>query len=269
MAAVETFETSSMLARPIELYIFNVGGEEFRFTSRRRNYIAVDGNEFRSERISRAKIKRTNDYRDQNIDLEVPHDFLISQKFKDAKPGTPIDLQIFRTHKGATSNDFLWSGRVVSCSFSQKSSILECQSHGAIVEKYAVRKSYQRACSNDLYGSGCKVIKSLFTSTLTASSISENGLTISSDDFTQEAGFFVGGFIEVNNVFRAIIQYNPIEKFIIITAPIDGFTAGDQFNAAAGCDKNLSTCTNRFNNAINFLGFIHIPKENPFEKDLS
>lgn len=269
MANTETFETSSMLARPVELYVFNIGGEVFHFTSRRRDFRAADGNLYTSERIKREKLKRSNDYRDNNIQIEVPKDFLISQKFKTAKPGAPIELQIFRTHKDSTDFNFLWSGRVVSCGFSDSSSILECQSHGAIVEKYTIRKSYQRNCSNDLYGAGCKVIKGLFTFPLTVSEISENGLTIHSQEFTQEAGFFVGGFIEVDGVFRSIIQYNPIEKFIIISAPITGLEVGTEFKASAGCDKTLSTCGNRFNNTRNFLGFIHIPKENPFEKDLS
>ena len=35
--------------------------------------------------------------------------------------------------------------------------------------------------------------------------------------------------------------------------------AGDDFTATAGCDKRFATCHNRFNNAVNFRGFPHIP----------
>jgi uncharacterized phage protein (TIGR02218 family) len=34
---------------------------------------------------------------------------------------------------------------------------------------------------------------------------------------------------------------------------------GDAFVVTAGCDKHLSTCRDRFANAINFRGFPHIP----------
>lgn len=36
-------------------------------------------------------------------------------------------------------------------------------------------------------------------------------------------------------------------------------SAGDSFVVTAGCDKRFETCRNRFNNAVNFRGFPHIP----------
>jgi uncharacterized phage protein (TIGR02218 family) len=35
--------------------------------------------------------------------------------------------------------------------------------------------------------------------------------------------------------------------------------AGDTFTVTAGCDKRFGTCQTRFNNAVNFRGFPHIP----------
>ena len=35
--------------------------------------------------------------------------------------------------------------------------------------------------------------------------------------------------------------------------------AGDTFVVTAGCDKRFDTCRARFNNAVNFRGFPHIP----------
>ena len=35
--------------------------------------------------------------------------------------------------------------------------------------------------------------------------------------------------------------------------------AGDTFAITAGCDKRVATCRDRFNNAVNFRGFPHIP----------
>lgn len=35
--------------------------------------------------------------------------------------------------------------------------------------------------------------------------------------------------------------------------------AGDTFTVTAGCDKRFATCRDRFNNAVNFRGFPHIP----------
>jgi uncharacterized phage protein (TIGR02218 family) len=38
-----------------------------------------------------------------------------------------------------------------------------------------------------------------------------------------------------------------------------GIVAGDQFTLTAGCDKQFSTCREKFNNGINFRGFPHMP----------
>jgi uncharacterized phage protein (TIGR02218 family) len=35
--------------------------------------------------------------------------------------------------------------------------------------------------------------------------------------------------------------------------------AGDTFTVTAGCDKRFSTCRERFDNALNFRGFPHMP----------
>jgi uncharacterized phage protein (TIGR02218 family) len=39
----------------------------------------------------------------------------------------------------------------------------------------------------------------------------------------------------------------------------EALAAGDAFTVTAGCDKRLATCRDRFNNAVNFRGFPHIP----------
>ncbi|HTM74670.1 MAG TPA: DUF2163 domain-containing protein [Pseudolabrys sp.] len=42
-------------------------------------------------------------------------------------------------------------------------------------------------------------------------------------------------------------------------AMAEPITAGDTFLVTAGCDKRFETCRARFNNAVNFRGFPHIP----------
>jgi uncharacterized phage protein (TIGR02218 family) len=36
-------------------------------------------------------------------------------------------------------------------------------------------------------------------------------------------------------------------------------TAGDSYTLQQGCDKTIGTCSNRYNNAINFRGEPHVP----------
>ena len=47
-----------------------------------------------------------------------------------------------------------------------------------------------------------------------------------------------------------------IELWQLMSQPI---AVGDAFSVTAGCDKQFSTCRDKFNNAVNFRGFPHIP----------
>ena len=49
---------------------------------------------------------------------------------------------------------------------------------------------------------------------------------------------------------------NEIETVLPLYIPIK---EGQEFEIIAGCDKQFLTCTQRFNNAINFRGEPHIP----------
>ena len=51
-------------------------------------------------------------------------------------------------------------------------------------------------------------------------------------------------------------QYNSIILASELPYKIE---VGDNFNITAGCDKQFSTCCNKFNNAINFRGEPHLP----------
>lgn len=268
MPTVDTYEKSSMLARPVELYVFDVGGDIYRYASRRKDFVAVDGHTYSAERLSRSKLNRGPDFRKQDITIQCPGDFEIAEMFKTPIPGAPIDISLFRTHTGASDMEFLWSGRVGSCTFESSKATLECQGHASVLEQYTIRKTYQKACSHALYGTGCGVDKALHTANKNVDSVSSDGLTITSSDLVEPEGHYLGGIVEANGVHRTIVAYDHVAQTITLAAPIKNLVAGSQISCARGCDRTITTCDAVFNNKLNFMGFIHIPEENPFTKDL-
>ncbi len=46
---------------------------------------------------------------------------------------------------------------------------------------------------------------------------------------------------------------------VLQSSPGPAIEAGDSFSVVAGCDKSFSTCKAKFNNALNFRGFPHLP----------
>jgi uncharacterized phage protein (TIGR02218 family) len=81
------------------------------------------------------------------------------------------------------------------------------------------------------------------------------------------SGWFTRGlatFTSGANAGHAIEVKHHAESNGIVTielwqAPAHDLQAGDAFEVTAGCDKQLSTCADKFSNTANFRGFPHMP----------
>ncbi len=127
------------------------------------------------------------------------------------------------------------------------------------------RNVYQANCLNTLYDSACTINQASFVVNGTISSGSTGSILHCSlgqatDYFSQGKMKFTSGVN--NNLWRTVQQYtNGSPSLININVPL--YTApsnGDTFIIYPGCDKTMSTCTNKFNNLANFRGFPFIPE---------
>jgi uncharacterized phage protein (TIGR02218 family) len=127
---------------------------------------------------------------------------------------------------------------------------------------------FTATCSADLGDSRCTidlddpvfratglVISPAATSTFTASGL---------DDF--EDGWFTAGkltFVSGANSGLSVEVKSHRKagsvSLVLWQAMPEPIAAGNTFIVTAGCDKRFETCRNRFNNAVNFRGFPHIP----------
>ena len=83
---------------------------------------------------------------------------------------------------------------------------------------------------------------------------------------SKSSGYFDYGIIEFtsgNNIGQKmeIKQYNGGQFILQLNLP-KSLSVGDNFNVVAGCNKEFSTCCDKFNNAINFHGEPHLPGMN-------
>lgn len=79
--------------------------------------------------------------------------------------------------------------------------------------------------------------------------------TFSRGKLTLVSGNNAGLAIEV----RAHSQGSTASRLSLFLPAPRPIEAGDTFSITAGCDKKFATCIGRFNNAVNFGGFPHIP----------
>lgn len=81
---------------------------------------------------------------------------------------------------------------------------------------------------------------------------------------TQPAGHFDGGVITftsgANDGLLAEVKFFESGGRVSLALPMPyALSAGDGFSITTGCDKTITTCASRYDNALNFRGEPHVP----------
>lgn len=80
-------------------------------------------------------------------------------------------------------------------------------------------------------------------------------VTLKNGQFVAEVVWLTGA----NAGRRMEIKEFSNKQFTLVLPMPNNVTVGDTFNAIAGCDKTISTCIAKFNNAVNFRGEPYVP----------
>lgn len=133
----------------------------------------------------------------------------------------------------------------------------------------AVGRSYQATCDAALGDARCGVDLEdpAYRGAGAVVSLSRSRAFLASGLGGFDAGLFALGTVEwvtgANSGRRAeVSQHHAGGGAVTLTLfeqPVRAIEEGDTFVVRAGCDKRVSTCTERFGNAANFRGFPHIP----------
>lgn len=128
---------------------------------------------------------------------------------------------------------------------------------------------YQYSCDADLGDARCKVALTappLRVAASVAALVSERSFTTSGIE-AYSADWFTRGLLRFTSGSNAGRSFE-IKRHLVSGGapivelwqePIHAPVAGDAFTATAGCDKQVSTCTDKFANIANFRGFPHMP----------
>jgi uncharacterized phage protein (TIGR02218 family) len=122
------------------------------------------------------------------------------------------------------------------------------------------RNVYSPACQHALYDSGCGLVKSAFAtagvvgSGSTGSVINWSGADpkYNQGTLTFSSGVNAGVSANVKGAGAGALSL----AYPLVNAP----ATGDAFTVYQGCDHTQTTCTNKFNNLVNFRGFPYVPQ---------
>jgi uncharacterized phage protein (TIGR02218 family) len=118
-------------------------------------------------------------------------------------------------------------------------------------------------CIADLGDSKCKINLASFTITGAVTSVSANRI-VGDTSRTEAAEWFTGGkitFTSGANTGRSMeVKHYTVGSIELHEALYDPIAVGDTYSMYAGCTKRFTEdCKVKFNNAVNFRGFPHLP----------
>ena len=132
-----------------------------------------------------------------------------------------------------------------------------------------VGRVFTRDCAWNLGDSKCQVDMTSYTYQATITAITDNNIVLTCENIqnASEASNLITGNLSLTSgkasgLQCTITNANFINGNVVITTilPISaGIVSGDFAVLVGGCDRSFTTCCNKFDNAINFGGFPHMP----------
>lgn len=155
----------------------------------------------------------------------------------------------------------LFSGRVADMEVGRFSASIRVNSDLELLNIQMPRNLYQPGCLNTLFDGACTLSKASFGVAGTITGASTTTSLVSG--VSNVAGWFDLGTVTFTSgvnagVSKSVKQYTP-GNFTLMSPLVTAPSIGDTFIAYAGCDKQQSTCTNKFSNVVNFRGFPYVP----------
>jgi uncharacterized phage protein (TIGR02218 family) len=176
-----------------------------------------------------------------------------------------IELAIMPSY-GDTSGGVihLFEGRVTDVVMDMAKVELTVSSLNILLDTKIPITVYQPSCVHSLYDGKCGVNRAAFTASCSVLSGSTRGSLVFSSG--QAEGFFTYGkitFLTGRNagLTRTVKTHTVSGTESVLFNEQLPFTPviGDSFTITAGCDKSRATCTSKFSNAANFLGWEYMP----------
>lgn len=263
-------ENSAFDSEIAELYEFKFANSIWRYTSADEDQTYLGQVYTAEDNLTRGSVDQTQEINKSNVKITLPYDNLVAKQFIIYPPEEVMSLIIYRTHRNdedATEVAIIWHGRVTNAEWSDSTVELVCEAIFTSLRRPGLRRRYQAQCPHILYGSQCTLTASLFELDAIVSSINNNIINVS---FTIPPidGYLIGGiFIYTDDqglVHKRAIESN-ISNEVTISYPIGTLDINDAIKINPGCRHNVEDCTDKFDNNINYGGFVYSPALNPFD----
>jgi uncharacterized phage protein (TIGR02218 family) len=166
----------------------------------------------------------------------------------------------------AAGTVIMFAGRVAEIDAGRSLATFSVNSHLELLNQNMPRNLYQSGCVNTLFDVSCTLNAASFAVSDTVSTGSTQSV-ITPATLIEPNGYFDLGVITftsgaasgLSRTVKTYIQGTPGTVSLISPLTVAP-QAGDSFLIYPGCDKQQSTCQNKFANITNFRGFPYVPE---------
>lgn len=262
----EARELSIAEGEPIELYTFQTSVNVWRYTNIDEE-VSISGGTFTSTQIKRLDIEQTQDRSRIPQTITMPGNAAFVLPYRASPPNDVVQVTIQRLHRDDGELNTIWLGRVINVKFNKEGvqADIRCEPVYTSLLRPVLRRLYQRNCPHVLYGTECKVVRTVFETVAQLQGVTGN--ILSSGTFALVAdGYYNGGYVEwsLAGVIQRRFVVAHVGSDVTVSLPFDGILGNADVKIYPGCDHTLDTCVSKFSNELNFGGQPYFPEKNPF-----
>lgn len=263
-------EASVAGSAPVELYKFKGTYSLYCYTSGPKDVEYDDGSDDGAQTYTSIAIERTevnvgtqdDDGTDLTVKMSVLQQLVIDYAFTTSPPD--LELTVYRVQP--TGVGVYWHGPVtdIKVDGNARASINCPSTLGAALVGNIPNVYYQTPCNNVLYDARCKVDYASWSEVTTVSSVDTSGRVVTVGGIGGLDGKLIGGELALGTgEIRMIVAQSG--NVLTVNFPFNTIEPGGACTIAAGCDHLYrGDCKLKFDNQLNFNGFVFIPPDNPF-----
>lgn len=253
---------------PVELFKFVYGATSWFWTSGVES-VVKSGDTYSPIAIVSGNTSADGEAQANSIQVTVVGSNAVAELFKNNQPVSPIQVYVYRQQRGDAEFITIFAGEIGTCSFGDVNAVFSCYPAQSVAQRKIATLSYQALCNNRLYDSRCQVVRASFTYTYAVTAIAVgNGeatydLGGNSETFfaVEKLNWLTAGTVQFGDQVLMIVYH--IGNKVTVMDSFTDLIVGNTLTLYAGCDKQVSTCRDKFVNLARHQGFPYLPGENP------
>ena len=246
---------------PYEIYDFWYGTAYWRYTS---GDISVNYNEntYEPAPIERGIVTYDSNLEVSTLDIIMARSQGFVTKYIVQNPVLVLWVKVTRLFRDLSEPDIVFIGQIKNVTFTGLTAKVSCVGFEKYFKQPIPNWRYQILCNYKVFDNNCSLSDNFFKTTTNIDTVSSDNLTITSNDFSlQDSDYYKLGKIVFGEDSRMITYH--VGNTIKIRFRMPNLVPGSEVTVYAGCDRNIETCRDKFNNVINFGGHPYIPLDNP------